>query len=285
MLRPIVEENIEFKVTLAENLGNIKVDPGHFEQVVMNLVINARDAMPHGGVLEISAYNSSIEESVAKRCNVATEPYMLLTVKDTGTGMSLEVQRRIFEPFFTTKAPGKGTGLGLSTVYGIVKQNRGLLFVESELGKGTVFKIYFPRVDEEVEKSPSLPVVGTQLRGNETVLFVEDEANLRTVACKTLEKNGYKVLTASNGIEALNTLRSHPGRIHLIITDVVMPQMGGTELASKVHEFDKDVKILFQSGYTEDTLIQNGIRTGLIHFLEKPYNIKSLLATVRGILS
>jgi CheY-like chemotaxis protein len=208
-----------------------------------------------------------------------------MTVEDTGTGISPDIMPKIFDPFFTTKPIGKGTGLGLSTVYGIVKQNGGLIFVDSQVGKGTTFKVYFPIVDESVHvvQTPSKEI--GILKGDETILVVEDEEDLRNLVCETLKSNGYKVLMASNGAEALAILKTHGKKIHLIITDVVMPQGGGSELARHAQAIDKDVKILFQSGYTEDTLIQNGIHAGKIHFLEKPYTIKVFLSKVRTILA
>ncbi|MGZ3697320.1 MAG: response regulator [Bdellovibrionota bacterium] len=284
MLRPIIEENIEFELALDGDVKNIKVDPGHIEQVIMNLVINGRDAMPKGGMLKISTRNTALDAAVAQRAEVTSGPYVLLEVQDSGTGIAPEVRDRIFEPFFTTKPVGKGTGLGLSNVYGIVKQNHGLIFVDSEVGRGTTFQIYFPAVDEEIEISKVSPQAVVKLTGTETILLVEDESDLREVVSNALRKNGYCVLTASDGEEAMERLKAHGSAVHLIITDVVMPNMGGLELASNAQKISKETKVLFHSGYTEDKLIQSGIRSGQIHFLGKPYNMKGLLGKVRSVL-
>jgi signal transduction histidine kinase len=284
MLRPLVEESIEFRNSLASDLRNVKVDPSHIEQILLNLVVNSRDAMPQGGAISIATRNDSVDQKMAASYGVTAGPYALLEVSDTGTGLSPEAQKRLFEPFFTTKPMGKGTGLGLCTIYGIVKQNRGLIFVESELGAGTTFRIYFPQVEEAAEEARAPAPLPEKLSGTETILVVEDEMVLQEVICRSLRRQGYQILTATNGIEALSLIQSYAGEIHLVITDVVMPQMGGSELAAECFRLGKRLKFLFQSGYTEDTLVQNGIRSGQIHFLEKPYTSKILLAKVREII-
>jgi len=284
MLRRIIEENIEFKTELSAGLKNLKIDPGHLEQIIMNLMVNCRDAMPHGGELKIETQNSYVDEALATSCNVTPGPRVLLTISDTGTGMSDEVKKHLFEPFFTTKPIGKGTGLGLCTVYGIVKQNKGLIFVESELGKGTCFKLYFPMTEDEVKiANVAKELVST--RGTETILIVEDEEPLRILICDTLKDNGYNMLMASNGAEALTQIRSSKTPIHLVITDVVMPQMGGPELAIYAQLVNKNIKFLFQSGYAEDSFAQSGLVENQINFITKPYPVKDLLSKIRRILN
>ncbi len=283
MLRRIVEENIEFTTVLASDLKNIQIDPGHLEQIVMNLVVNSRDAMASGGKLEITTQNSFIDETIAKSCNVIPGPHVLLTVSDDGMGMSSEVQKHLFEPFFTTKPIGKGTGLGLCTVYGIVKQNRGLIFVESTVNKGTIFKLYFPICEDGIETIKITEKNVATLKGTETILVVEDEEDLRDLICKMLGSNGYNVLSAATGIDALEKIKSGVN-IDLILTDVIMPQMGGPELAKQTEKLRKNIKFLFQTGYSKATLLENGLDDSQIHFLAKPYPFKTLLHKLRTIL-
>jgi two-component system cell cycle sensor histidine kinase/response regulator CckA len=283
MLRRIIEESIELKTDFGSNLKNVKMDPGHLDQIVMNLVVNCRDAMPTGGTLKIETRNDFLSDSIAKSCNVQSGPRVLLSISDTGTGMTEEVKKHLFEPFFTTKLIGKGTGLGLCTVYGIVKQNNGLIFVESELGKGTNFKLFLSPTDEEVQSIGTVNQI-QKLKGTETILLVEDEDTLRDLIRDTLINNGYKVLVATNGIEALKHIHANAA-IDLIITDAVMPHMGGNELAKQTHLLKRNIKFLFQSGYAKETLAENGLDEFQIHFIAKPYSIKALLSKIRGILN
>ena len=283
MLSRVIEENIKLELELDNTIKNIKVDPGHFEQIILNLVVNSRDAMPKGGSVKIKTERSTISEEIAQKTNTKPGPYTLLKVIDTGHGMSEEVQKHIFDPFFTTKGIGKGTGLGLSTVYGIVKQNAGLIFVESKPNAGTTFKIYFPQSDQDVEVSSlTLPQM-KELSGSETILVVEDEVDLREIVCETLKKSGYKVLEANDGAEAIERLKTHESAINLVITDVVMPNMGGRELSEKARGLLYYPKFLFLSGYTEDVLLQQGINSGNSYFMEKPFALKVLLSKVRNI--
>ncbi len=284
MLGRVIEENIKLELELDKQIKNIKVDPGHFEQIIMNLVVNSRDAMPEGGKLTMKTENSSIDETVASKTRTIPGPYTLLEISDSGSGMSEETQRKIFDPFFTTKPVGKGTGLGLSTVYGIVKQNKGLIFVESAIGMGTKFRIFFPQTDEKVKVSAIMNTEMNKLRGSETVLVAEDQSELRDLVCETLKSSGYNVIQAKDGIEAFNLIASNKVKIDLVLTDVVMPHMGGHELSQKAKSVESKAKFLFLSGYTEDVLMQQGITSGQTYFMEKPFAMKSLLSKVRHIL-
>jgi two-component system, cell cycle sensor histidine kinase and response regulator CckA len=283
MLRRIIEESIEFKTDLAPDLKNLKMDPGHLEQIIMNLIVNCRDAMPKGGKLKIETKNGYLDGPTAKSCNVQPGPRILLTISDTGMGMSEEVKKHLFEPFFTTKPVGKGTGLGLCTVYGIVKQNKGLIFIESELGKGTLFKLFLPPTEDAVQTLVPVKQVET-MKGTETILVVEDEEDLKELICSTLTNNGYKILMASTGLEALEQIKALKKPVDLVITDVVMPQMGGPELARQALLLNKNIKFLFQSGYAREALTQDGMPENQIYFLAKPYPLKDLLNKIRGIL-
>ncbi|MGE3387270.1 MAG: ATP-binding protein [Bdellovibrionales bacterium] len=287
LLLRLINETITLKTNLAADLGNIKADVGQIEQVLLNIVVNARDAMPRGGQILIETANVYLDKVMAAG-SIKAEPgnYVRLSISDTGVGMDANTQARIFEPFFTTKEVGKGTGLGLATVYGIVHQAQGTVWVYSELNKGTTFKIYLPRVDERVEVLKSS---GTQqqvaLQGTETVLVVEDQDELRELVCETLIGRGYKVLEAVNGARALDILRATKTTIDLVITDVVMPEMGGEKLMQIIREHHKESKVLFFSGYSEDILTLHGIDEKESHFLEKPFALTTLLQKVRQILS
>jgi signal transduction histidine kinase len=283
MLERVVEENIEFDVELSPNLKNIHVDRGPIEQILLNLVINSRDAMPKGGKIKIETKNVVFDEVAAKKINIQPGHCICLTISDTGTGMTEEVKKNLFQPFFTTKPPGKGTGLGLSTIYGIMQQNKGQVLVESEFGKGTSFALYFPATEEKLEALPEGTDEKSALHGNETILVVEDEHILKNLIGEILVKNGYKVLKASSGTEALEIIRGQNG-IDLVISDVVMPQMGGVELASHVQSINKDIKFLFQSGYMSDTLRENGMESERINFIQKPYKPNVLLTEIKKIL-
>jgi PAS domain S-box-containing protein len=285
MLHRIIGEDIELVTKLADDLGTIKVDPGQIEQVVMNLAVNARDAMPSGGKLTIETANVDLDENYTRN-HVAVTPgrYVMLSVSDTGVGMTPEVRGRVFEPFFTTKEKGKGTGLGLSTVYGIVKQSGGNIWVYSEPGKGTAFKIYLPRVDEPLEEAGEV-VVQKEIAGRgETILVVEDEEKVRQLTVQILTKNGYTVLDASQGDEASHICKQHKGPIHLMVMDVVMPGMNGRELAKSLASLHPEMKVLYMSGYTDNAIVHHGILEKGLSFLQKPFTLEGLVRKVREVL-
>jgi len=285
MLRRVIGEDIELVTLLAEDLGRVKTDPGQIEQVILNLAVNARDAMPSGGKLTIETANVELDETYARR-HVAVTPgrYVMLAVSDTGVGMTPEVRDRVFEPFFTTKEKGKGTGLGLSTVYGIVKQSEGNIWIYSEPGHGTTFKIYLPQAEEPLEEVKE-KVVGEELpRGSETVLVVEDEEEVRKVAARILRGQGYKVLEASNGADTLMICKEQKEPIHLILTDVVMPKMSGCELAKCISSIRPEIKVLYMSGYTDNTITHNGILEEGMKYIQKPFTMGALAGKVREVL-
>jgi len=286
LLRRLIGEDIEVIAAPARDLGPVKADPGQIEQVIMNLALNARDAMPHGGKLTLETANAELDETYAgEHPPIAPGRYVMLAVGDTGVGMSPEVQARIFEPFFTTKEVGKGTGLGLSTVYGIIKQSGGYIWVYSEPGKGTTFKIYFPRVEQPVqplgvEKRPSSSVQ----QGSETVLLVEDDPQLRELTSSVLAQCGYKVLVAGNPEEGLAISKQHHRDIRLLITDVVMPRINGRQLAEQVLRIAPDVRVLYISGYTDDAIVHYGVLDEGLWFLPKPFTMAALVNKVREVL-
>ena len=285
MLRRLIGEDIEFCTLLDPAAGHIKADPGQIEQVIMNLAVNARDAMPNGGKLTVTTANTTLDKNHLKKFpDMGAGDYVMLAIADTGTGMSEEVKAHLFEPFFTTKPSGKGTGLGLATCFGIVKQNTGHINVHSELGSGTTFKIYFPQVQSALE-SPRVRITPTEVAGgNETVLLVEDEPVVRELAVATLREKGYTVVEAVNGEEGLRLARQHDGKIDLVLTDVVMPVMGGKEMADALRTSHPDTKVLFTSGYTEDALGHHGVLRPGILFLPKPYLTATLARKVREVL-
>jgi len=285
VLSRLIGEHIKLQIIRRASLGFVKADHGQIEQIIMNLAVNARDAMPNGGKLTIEIENVQIDERYAATHIGATPgPHVMLAVSDSGCGMAAETLSRIFEPFFTTKEAGKGTGLGLSTVYGIVKQSGGSIWVYSELGKGATFKLYFPRVEAaRKEKKRSRP---DALRGaGETVLVVEDSDALRALVVRILEWAGYAVIAASNGGEALLTCERFPGRIKLLLTDLVMPQMGGCELANRLGQTCSEMKVLYMSGYTDNSIAQNGTLEPGAHFIQKPFNAEALLRKIKEILT
>jgi PAS domain S-box-containing protein len=286
MLRRVLGEDIELTTLLAKDLGRVKIDPGQIEQVILNLAVNARDAMPSGGKLTIETANVELDEEYA-RAHIGVTPgrYVRLSVSDTGFGMSKEVKEKVFEPFFTTKEKGKGTGLGLSTVYGIVKQIGGNIWVYSELNQGTTFKIYLPRVEEEATFLRHRDDTEILPQGRETVLLVEDDPSVRGFAVQVLRRQGYTVLEATNGEEALRVVQEQAGmKIHLLLTDVVMPQKGGKELADRLKILQPDIKVLFISGYTDNAIVDHGVLEPNINFLQKPFSPTTLARKVREVL-
>ncbi len=285
MLQRLIGEDVELRTVLDPELGRIKADPGQIEQVIMNLAVNARDAMTEGGKLTIETVNVSLDaEYSGQHASAVPGPYVMLVVTDTGVGMSEATQKRIFEPFFTTKELGKGTGLGLSTVYGIVKQSGGYIWVYSETGMGTAFKIYLPRVDESAEEYRRSSGAEYSLQGNETILLAEDEEMVRKLASQVLKMYGYKVLESANGGGALSICEHHTGPIDLVITDVVMPEMSGREVAERVSLLRPEMKVLFMSGYTDNAIVHQGILDPKANFIQKPFSPTSLALKVRQVL-
>jgi signal transduction histidine kinase/CheY-like chemotaxis protein len=285
MLRRVIGEDIELVTILAENLGGVKTDRGQIEQVIMNLSINAKDAMPTGGKLTIETANVKLDEEYA-HSHIAVTPgrYVMLSVSDTGVGMTPEVRDRVFEPFFTTKEMGKGTGLGLSTVYGIVKQSGGNIWVYSEPGRGTTFKIYLPRMDEPLDERVERMVEKELPRGDETILLVEDDKEVRMLAMRILKTQGYRVLEASHGGDALQVLKEREGSIHLLLTDVVMPEMSGRELANRLIPFHPKMKVLYMSGYTDSAIVHHGVLDKGVNYIQKPFTVDGLARKVREVL-
>jgi PAS domain S-box-containing protein len=284
MLQRLIREDIVLVVRPATKVGHVMADVAQIEQVVMNLVVNARDAMPHGGRLTIETRDVALDEAyAAAHPSVQPGPHVMLAISDTGVGMDTETLARIFEPFFTTKELGKGTGLGLSTVYGIVQQSGGSIGVSSEVGKGTTFTIYLPRVEAVARKVQPTPTV-TSVRGTETLLIVEDEEAVRGLAQRILQVAGYTVLTAGHGGEALLVLERHDGPVHLLVTDMVMPGMSGRELATRLEKISPRTKVLFTSGYTDEAILHTGLLDETINFVGKPYTAVELRRRVREVL-
>ena len=285
MLRHMIGEDVSLTTVLAPRLGRVKADPGQIEQVLMNLAVNARDAMPEGGKLTIETANVDLDQSYAQaHAEVKPGRYVWLAVSDTGCGMTEEVKARIFEPFFTTKEPGKGTGLGLATAYGIVKQSGGYIYVYSEPGHGTTFKIYLPLVEDGVPSGQSHPGSKTMPKGSETILLVEDEDAVRSLTRYTLQMQGYAVLEAKDGEEALRVAEKHQGGFHLLVTDVVMPRMSGWRLAEQLAPTHPGLKVMFLSGYTDDAVVRHGIVEAEVAFLQKPFTPSALAQKVRDVL-
>ena len=285
MLRRLIGEDIDPLTLLEPSLGQIKADPGQIEQVILNLAVNARDAMPQGGKLTIETANVYLDNQYARR-HTAIQPghYVMLAMSDTGCGIDAETQVRMFEPFFTTKEQGKGTGLGLSTVYGIVRQSGGHLWVYSEVGKGATFKIYLPRVDGVTERDEARDTPAELPLGRETVLLTEDEEQVRQMIRTILEMGGYRVLEASGGEEALTLYEQHEGQIDLIMTDVVMPGISGRELAQSLETLHPGIRVLYMSGYTDDAIVRHGLLDQEIAFLQKPFTPDALMRKVREVL-
>jgi PAS domain S-box-containing protein len=282
MLRRLIGEDIELVLGLDPAVANIRADPGHVEQAIVNLAVNARDAMQLGGRLTIETQNVALDENYAKtHMGVKPGEFVMIAVSDTGHGMDAETRRRIFEPFFTTKEKGKGTGLGLATVYGMVKQTGGDIWVYSEPGRGTTFKLYFPQVFEPVGESLDGGADQPKRSGGETVLVVEDEKSVRDLTVKMLKQLGYVLLTASSGAEALEISAAHPGPIELLLTDVVMPNMSGRQLADSLVLTRPGTKVLFLSGYTENTVVHHGVLDPGVDFLPKPFSREGLATKLR----
>jgi two-component system cell cycle sensor histidine kinase/response regulator CckA len=285
MLRRLIPEDISIQTVPSPGLNDVLADPGQVEQVILNLVVNARDAMPNGGKLTIETANVELDETYCRRRNeVKPGQYVLLAISDTGTGMDAKTQAKIFEPFFTTKEVGKGTGLGLSTVYGIVKQSNGHIEVYSEVGKGTVFKVYLPQAPTAAKTAHLSATHKSVASGNETILLVEDDPGVQELAKDILEMNGYAILTATNGSAALKIFAEQKDKISLVLTDVVMPEMGGPELVKRLQKLRPDLKVLFTSGYPDRAVVHNGSLTPNVNFIQKPYAAASLATKVRDIL-
>jgi CheY-like chemotaxis protein len=284
ILARIIGEDIELVLKPKDHLGNVRADPGQVEQVLFNLAVNARDAMPQGGTLTLGTAEAEIDESyVAEHIGVSVGSYVVLVVTDTGTGMDRATQARIFEPFFTTKEKGKGTGLGLATVFGIVKQSGGSIWVYSELGRGTTFKVYLPRT-QAAAISVFPPGPPACVDGTETVLLVEDDPSVRTLARTILKRRGYRVLEASGPGDALVISENYEGHIELLLTDVVMPVMGGRALAERLQAMRPTMRVVFMSGYTDDTVLRHGVVESKMAFVQKPLLPQLLLEKVRQVL-
>ncbi len=285
MRRRLIGEDIELVTHPDPGLGRVKADPGGIEQVIMNLAVNARDAMPDGGKLTIETSNVELDESYSRNhIAIRPGPFVMLAVTDNGIGMTSETQSRIFEPFFTTKEKGKGTGLGLSTIYGIVKQSGGNIWVYSELGKGTTFKIYLPRVEEAVTPVQTARPKSEVSEGSETILLVEDEEVIRKLVHSILQDHGYTVLEASQGSEALRISEQYQGPIHMMLTDVVMPQMSVRMLTENLAKMRPEAKVLYVSGYTDDTIVHHGVLDEGMNFIQKPFTVSALTKKVREVL-
>jgi CheY-like chemotaxis protein len=285
MLRSVLGEDIDLRVKLEPGLGCVRADQSQIEQVILNLVVNARDAMPTGGRLVIHTAGVNVDKDFDDHyLGLKPGSYALISVSDTGAGMDQETLAHIFEPFFTTKEKGKGTGLGLATVYGIVTQSGGKIWSYSEPGKGTTFRIYLPRVTQKGEPATEARPAEPAPRGSETVLVVEDETSVRMVAVGSLRKAGYQVLEAKDGEEALQVAATHPGPIHLLLTDVLMPGIHGPELVKRLQSERPAIRVLFMSGHADDALLHHGIPEGGPSFLEKPFTRKELTNRVRETL-
>src|SRR5665213_521801 len=286
MFHHLMGGGVETRIVAAPDLRQVKADAGQIEQVIMNMAMNARDAMPNGGKLTLETANVTVgDQNMNRDLELKAGEYVMLAIKDTGTGMSKAVKARLFEPFFSTKEVGQGTGLGLSTCYGIVKQSDGHISVESEPSQGTTFKIYLPQTEQQATTPIHSPVSHDLPRGTETILFVEDDPALRDMASALLKRIGYTVLAAANGIEALS-LKQQRGteRIDLLFTDVVMPHMGGRELADRVQALSPRTRILFTSAYAENAIVDQGLLNEGVDILKKPFTPSALARKLREVL-
>ena len=284
MLRRLIGEHIALVTVLAPDLGRVRADPNQIEQVIVNLAVNARDAMPEGGKLTIETADVDLDEAFAQtHLGSVPGPYAMLAVTDSGVGMDASVRAHVFEPFFTTKEVGRGTGLGLATVYGIVKQSDGYISVYSEVGHGSSFKIYLPRIAQPAD-APVSPQRSGPARGTETVLVVEDEPAVLTLSRRALEAQGYVVLAASDAAAALRVVERHGGTIHMLVTDVVMPGLSGRELADRLVAQRPGIRVLFMSGYPGDAVVQHGGLPQGSAFLQKPFSPDTLARKVRDVL-
>jgi len=285
LLQRIIGEDVDLTMKLTAPLGRVSADPGQIEQVVLNLAINARDAMPNGGKLTIETANVVLdEEYVAQHAGASTGPHVMVAVTDTGTGMDAATQQRLFEPFFTTKEPGRGTGLGLATVYGIVTQSRGSIWVYSELGHGSTFKVYLPVTTEDVLTPDAAEAIPASLSGTEAVLVVEDQLEARSVICETLRRRGYTVIEAINGPDAIVKGRQPELMIDVMLTDVVMPGMGGRRVAEVIRATRPNLKVVYMSGYTDSAIVDHGILEPGVTFVQKPFATDALLRKIRDVL-
>ncbi len=285
MLTRLIGEDVDLNTVLEPGLGRVKADPGQIEQVLINLAVNARDAMPEGGKLTIETANAELDETYTQAySHLRPGPYVMLAVADTGTGMDEATKARIFEPFFTTKEPGKGTGLGLATVFGIAKQSGGHVAVSTELGRGTAFKVYLPRIEVMAEAGVSGSRQVAVAHGTETILLTEDEPALRALARHILQMHGYTVLEAGRGEKALRIAEEYKGTIHLLVTDVVMPAISGRHLAERLTAVRPGVKVLYLSGYTDDAVVRHGVLQAETAFLQKPFTPLALAIKVREVL-
>jgi len=286
MLRRTIGEDVALTIWLEPDLDKVMADPGQIEQVLMNLAVNARDAMPQGGKLTVETANVYLGENYFRDHGVASVPgpYVKLIVSDTGKGLDPKTQFRIFEPFFTTKGPGKGTGLGLSTVYGIIKQSSGYIWAYSEPGQGAIFEVFLPRAKEGVAPEKKERTVVTDFGGSETVLIVEDDDSLRKLAHKVLQQKGYTILAADNGEDALGISKEHEGAIDLMLTDVVMPRMSGRETAKLLKPLYPQMKVIYMSGYTDEAIVNHGVLSPGLNFIEKPFTPDALAGKVREVL-
>ncbi len=285
MLRTLIGEDVQLVTVPKHDIGQVKADPGQIEQVIVNLAVNSRDAMPDGGKLTIEAANVNLDEEYARsHVGASAGPHVMLAVTDTGHGMIEKTKEQLFEPFFTTKEHGSGTGLGLSTVYGIVKQSGGNIWVHSEVGSGTTFKVYLPRVDGPAEDLSRREASEEPTGGTETILVVEDEQAVREVVTRILRLAGYTVIEADDGKEALAASEEHEGDIQLVITDVVMPRMSAREMTAILAERRPGTRVLLTSGYTDNSILQQRVLDASVPFIQKPYTVSDLLVKVREVL-
>jgi len=285
MVRRLIGEDIEVVTVLPPGLGAVRSDMAQLEQVLVNLAVNARDAMPNGGKLIIETANVDLDQAYADtHLAVTPGPHVMLAVSDTGSGMDAHTRAHLFEPFFTTKEKGKGTGLGLATVYGVIKQSSGNIWVYSEPGIGTSFKIYLPRVVASAETPPPMHIRASQPQGSETILLVEDEEGIRSLVLGILRGRGYTVLEAGRPLEALEISKKFAGPIHLLFTDVVMPQMNGRQVAAQISAARPNTKVLYMSGYTDHAIAHHGVLNPGVPFLQKPFTPEALTQKVREVL-